>query len=153
MLKSRPSRLCQNQSGEHPRGGSGTGMRGREGASQWVREGSVPRPSASHLVAGICFVRFRNRLEVIFVGPKPIGTWHTRFRCWGCFKWRSCFHCEMSWCPLVASVWVLAPHCRRRCECPQQALPHRCRPHVTVVGNRPRRLATNPGGRNLEIPK
>ena len=144
-----PSRLCQNQSGEHPRGGSGTGVRGHFLPSQWVREGSVPRPSAGQLVAGICFVRVRNRLEVICVGLKPIGTLHTRFLGLGGFTRKPCFHYEMSWCPLVASVLVLAPHCRRPCECPQQALPHRCRPHVTVVGNRPRRLATYLGGRNL----
>ena len=33
---------------------------------------------------------------------------------------------------------------RRRCESPQQVLPKRCRPHVTVLRNKPRRLATNP---------
>ena len=71
----------------------------------------------------------------------------------GCFRWSPCFHCEMSWCPLAVSLLVLAPYAAyrstcRRSESPQQVLPQHCRPHVTVVGTRPRKLVTNPVERN-----
>ena len=58
------------------------------------------------------------------------------------------------WLASLGARVSIAPHAafrgtRRRCASSQQILPQRCRRDVTVVGIRPRRQATNPGGRNF----